>query len=180
MQLFYYLHRESIKNKTPNSCPWLHQILTDFQTFFTGGLGSKFATKTCLNIPPRLKCVATLPCQMWMSEKWHHSEICIVISDKSQCSIAKNSRNDEFLYYTFIIQSASERIFKIGEHLAKLQAKWWIVSCALFVLHFCPQTCWSRQISWITCVLQTETVTNRCYVNSQIKASLLSTYIKLL
>jgi len=76
-----------------------------------------------------------------MSEKWHHSEICIVINDKSQCSIAKNLRNDELLYYTFIIQSASERIFKIGEHLAKLQAKWLIASCALFVLHFCPQTC---------------------------------------
>jgi len=33
----------------------------------------------------------------------------------------------ESLYYTFIIQSAGERIFKIGEHLAKLQAKWLIV-----------------------------------------------------
>jgi len=50
-------------------------------------------------------------------------------------------RNDELLYYTFIIQSASERIFKTGEHLAKLQAKWLTVSCALFVLHFCPQIC---------------------------------------
>jgi len=76
-----------------------------------------------------------------MSEKWRHSEICIVINDKSQCIIAKNLRNDELLYYTFIIQSASERTFKIGEHLAKLQAKWLIVSCALFVLHYCPQTC---------------------------------------
>ena len=36
------------------------------------------------------------------------------------------------------------------------------------VLHFCPQRCWSRQISCITCVLRTETVTNRCYVNRQI------------
>jgi len=76
-----------------------------------------------------------------MSEKWRHSEICIVINDKSQCSIAKHLRNDELLYYTFIIQSVSERIFKIGEHLAKLQAKWLIVASALFVLHFCPQTC---------------------------------------
>jgi len=28
------------------------------------------------------------------------------------------------LYYTFITQSSSERILKIGEHLAKLEAKW--------------------------------------------------------
>ena len=33
-----------------------------------------------------------------------------------------------------------------------------------FVLHFCPQRCRSRQISWITCVLLTETVIKRCYV----------------
>ena len=54
---------------------------------------------------------------------WHHSEIRIAISDESQGSIAKNLRCDELLYYTFIIHSADERIFKIGEHLAKLQAK---------------------------------------------------------
>jgi len=59
-----------------------------------------------------------------MSQKWHQSEIRIVINDKSQDSIAKHLRNNELLYYTFINQSAGERIFKIGEHLAKLQAKW--------------------------------------------------------
>jgi len=46
-----------------------------------------------------------------------------VINDKSQGSIAKHLRNDELLYYTFITQSAGERIFKNGEYLAKLQAK---------------------------------------------------------
>jgi len=55
--------------------------------------------------------------------KWHHSEIRIAINDESQGSIAKNLRCDELLYYTFIIHSAGERIFKIGEHLAKLRAK---------------------------------------------------------
>ena len=50
--------------------------------------------------------------------------------------IAKHLSIDELLYYTFIIQSAGERIFKIGEHLAKL-----IVSCAPFALHFCTQRC---------------------------------------
>jgi len=62
------------------------------------------------------------------TKKWHQFEICIVINDKSHGSIAKQLRCDELLYYTFIIQSACERIFKIGEHLAKLQAKWLIVN----------------------------------------------------
>ena len=53
------------------------------------------------------------------AEKWHHSEIRIAINHESQGSIAKNLRYDELLYYTFIIHSAGERIFKIGEHSAK-------------------------------------------------------------
>ena len=80
-----------------------------------------------------------------MSEKWQHSEIHVAINDESQGSIAKNLKFDELLYYTYIIHSASERIFKIGEHLAKLQAKW--LSYTPFALHFCPQRCRSRQIS---------------------------------
>jgi len=39
---------------------------------------------------------------------------------KSRGSIAKRLRCNELLYYTFIIQSAGKRVFKIGEHLAKL------------------------------------------------------------
>jgi len=74
-------------------------------------------------------------------KKWHQSEMCIEFNDKPQSSIAKHLRCDKLLYYTFIIQSAGKRIFKIGEHLAKLQAKWLIVSCAPFALHFCPQRC---------------------------------------
>ena len=41
----------------------------------------------------------------------------------SQGSLAKHLRNDELLYHTFVIQSAGERTVKIGEYLAKLQAK---------------------------------------------------------
>jgi len=59
-----------------------------------------------------------------MPEKWRQSEICIVINDKSEGSLAKHLKNDELIYYTFITQSPGERIFKIGENLAKLQAKW--------------------------------------------------------
>ena len=39
-------------------------MLTDFQNFFTGRLAGKFATKSYLNIPPHLKYVATLPCEI--------------------------------------------------------------------------------------------------------------------
>ena len=46
-----------------------------------------------------------------MSEKWHHSEICIAISDESQGSIVKNLECDELLYYTFITHSAGEKNF---------------------------------------------------------------------
>jgi len=82
-----------------------------------------------------------------MSVKLHHSEIHIAINDASQGSIAKNLRSDELLYYTFIIHSAGERIFKTGEHLAKLSAKLLAVSYTSFAMHFCPQRCRSRQIS---------------------------------
>jgi len=64
------------------------------------------------------------------AEKWHHSEIRIAINDESQGSIAKSLRCDELLYYIFIIYSAGERIFKIGEHLAKLWAK--IIDCVIY------------------------------------------------
>ena len=46
-------------------------------------------------------------------QKWHHSEIRIAINYESQDSIAKNLKCDELLYYTFIIHSAGERIFKM-------------------------------------------------------------------
>jgi len=47
------------------------------------------------------------------AEKWHHSEMRIVINDESQGSIGKNLRCDELLYSTFILHSAGERIFKL-------------------------------------------------------------------
>jgi len=62
------------------------------------------------------------------AEKWHHSEIRIAINDESQGSKAKNLTCDELLYCTFFIHSTGERMFKTGEHLAKLQAKTLTVS----------------------------------------------------
>jgi len=111
---------------------------------------------------------------------WRQSGICIVINDKSQGSIAKHLSWDGLLYYKFITQFANERTFKIGEHLAKLQAKWLIVLYSPFTIDFCRQRCKTRRISKISCVLRTEAVTVCCYVNRQINVSLLSTNIKLL
>ena len=155
-------------------------MLTDFQNSFTGRLNGKFARNSYLTIPPHLKYVATLPCEIWMPENWQQSETCIVINDKSQDSTAKHLSYDGSLHYKFVNHFAGERIFKIHEHLAKLQAKWLIVSYAPFTLDFCPQKCRTRWISKITCVWRTETVTSCCYVNGQINVSLLSTNIKLL
>jgi len=64
------------------------------------------------------------------AEKRHHSEIRIAINDKSQGSIAKNLRFDELLYYTFIIHSAGERIFKIDEHFGEVMVK--IIDCVIY------------------------------------------------
>jgi len=52
---------------------------TDFQNSFTGRLAGKLATKSNFTIPPHPKDVSTLPCE---------TEICIVINDKSQGSVA--------------------------------------------------------------------------------------------
>jgi len=88
------------------------------------------------------------------AEKWHHSEIHIAVNDGSQGSIAKTLRCDELLYYTFIIHSAGERIFKIGEHLVKLLAK----SIRLALLSSKMQ-------------IAPDKLNNLCYVNKQINVS---------
>ena len=89
-------------------------------------------------------------------------------------SIAKHLGCDELLYYTFIIQSAGETIFKIGEHLAKLHGK--MVDCFMRPIRI--ELLSSKMLispdKLNNCVLRRETVTNRCYVNRQINVSLLS------
>ena len=54
-----------------------------------------------------------------------------MINHKAVKPLTNHLRIDELLPYTFIIQSAGERIFKIGEHLAKLQAKWLTLMCPI-------------------------------------------------
>jgi len=45
----------------------LHQILADFQNSFTVTFSGKFAIKQSLNMPLHLKCVVTLPCEIFTS-----------------------------------------------------------------------------------------------------------------
>jgi len=71
---------------------------------------------------------------------------------KSQGSIAKHFSCDVLLHYIYIFESAGERIFNIGKHLANLQAKRLIVSYTPFALDVCRQRYRTRQISKITCV----------------------------
>ena len=58
------MYTVSQKNMPPNFCLYLHQISTDFKNSFTDILCGKFAVTQLLNIPPRLYCVATLPCEI--------------------------------------------------------------------------------------------------------------------
>jgi len=66
------LYRVVQKNWHPLFCtafytPKFHQILTDFQTYFTVWIRRTFVITLSLKISPHLKCVATLPCEMSMS-----------------------------------------------------------------------------------------------------------------
>jgi len=47
------------------------EILINFQNSFTARLGTKFATKWSLHIPPHLKDIAALPCETVMFQKLH-------------------------------------------------------------------------------------------------------------
>jgi len=50
-------------------------MLTDFQNCFTVRFCSKFVIKLYLNIPPRLKHVATLPCEIYISKNRHFQAV---------------------------------------------------------------------------------------------------------
>jgi len=63
-----FLYTASQNNKTSYTGPQLPQILTDFQSSFTVTRNRKFAIKMSLKIPPNLKCVTTLSCEILISE----------------------------------------------------------------------------------------------------------------
>jgi len=54
------------RNMLPNFCPYLRQILTNFQNSFTGILCGKSAIRWLLNSPQHLSCIAILHCEILM------------------------------------------------------------------------------------------------------------------
>ena len=81
-------------------------------------------------------------------------------------SIAKHLSNNELLYYTLSINLLLKELLKFVNIWQSYRQNG---DCFMrpICIRICPQRCWSHQISWITCVLRTETVTNHCYVNRQ-------------
>ena len=64
--LMYTVSQKGIHQTRNNNS---RQILTHFQHSFTGRLVSKFVVKWLLKIPPNLKFVATLPCEIYFCVK---------------------------------------------------------------------------------------------------------------
>ena len=80
-----------------------------FSHIFTSRLGSKFATYSCLNIPPHFKHVATLPCEIWMQRNGINLKyvLQLMMTDESQGSIAKNLSMSYFtthLSFTLLVK----------------------------------------------------------------------------
>jgi len=87
-------------------------MLADFENSFTVIISSKFAMQHSLNTPPHLKRVATLPCEMFMSENsLLISEIYLIISlhfsfVKKQCTEKSKMtvRYVKFIFFCFNIK----------------------------------------------------------------------------
>jgi len=63
------LHSKELQGgpkNVPLNCPYLHQLLIDFQNSFTGTLCRQFAIIRLLYFPPHRKCDTTLPCEISM------------------------------------------------------------------------------------------------------------------
>jgi len=102
-------------------------MLTGFQNLYTDRFSGEYATQSSLIIPPQVKRVAALPCETSTSENYRKFDACIVITlslQSTQGSVATRFRCDGlFSNYRFIVEFGSQTIFKICEHLAKLQAR---------------------------------------------------------
>jgi len=95
---------------------------TDCKIFFTGRFLGKFVVKWTLKIPPHLAYVATLFCEALLPAKQ-------AINDKLQGSVATYLRcggvvnNQMKKGYCWVWEWKKS---KIGEYLAKLQARAWL------------------------------------------------------
>jgi len=73
-------------------------MLADFKNPFTVIISRKFAMQHSLSIPPYLKRVATLPCEMFMSENsLLISEIHLIISLHFSFAKKQRTRNSKMI-----------------------------------------------------------------------------------
>jgi len=73
----------------------LVQILTDFLNYFTVRIRRKFVIILSLKIPPHLKCVATLPCEM--------STVLKATTEKNTTSVTTHFKNSATGNNVFIV-----------------------------------------------------------------------------
>jgi len=76
-------------------------MLSDFQKFCTGRFIRKFVIKFLLNIPPYIRGLATLPCEILKYENSDDMKPWIVVNDKSQGSVAAHLRCSGIFSYHF-------------------------------------------------------------------------------
>jgi len=58
------MYTVSHKNVALYFCPYLRQLLTDFQNSFTDTICEQYAIVWLLYIPPHCKCISTLSCEI--------------------------------------------------------------------------------------------------------------------
>jgi len=68
-------------------------MLADFKNSFTDRLSGKFETNACLNMPPHLKYVTTLPCEISMFKNRNAQAVV-----EANCHVSSKIR--EVLVYT--------------------------------------------------------------------------------
>ena len=99
--------------------PYLYHVLTDFQNYFTVRIGRKFVMILSRKIPPHLKCVATLPCEMsnvflksWFLSACQEWERLASSSSNREPRLTANVIVNMFsvaLYYQTSVQDALQR-----------------------------------------------------------------------
>jgi len=160
-ECFLVVHHES-KNKTPNFCPYLHQILNDFQHSFTITFSRKFAIKRSLQIPPHLKGVATLPCEILVSKNctdWKHSS--------SRPSAHALLRNVTVVDQLLLSNYDRKKIYHSARHTAPSVDVQIIFFTAILVWSVQRDACW-RTEDWskLPCeIYQLKTVDEWCYLH---------------
>jgi len=123
-----HVHRMGLKNckqthghNSVKSCPIFKILLLILQ---------KICSKWVITIPPQLACVATLNCETLMSE---NKRLTINYDVVTWRSVASYSRYggivNNHIKKRFITESLSVKKIKIGEYLAKLQARRWLSHC---------------------------------------------------